>query len=181
MDNNCGYICSSWTQLDNAIKANVLKEYFSTFISISGLFAGFQSFVINEYVSSGDLSFLQKKAVLLLMLSFGSNICACLTSFIAHNAIVGGMYQDWYIGVNITCVFWIISAIVFYISSFLIFTYHTFLDVMPFFKIILILTGINGLFITWFMIVVEWKKFTIEKNDRMDKIKEVVEVSHNKS
>ena len=164
-------LCKSWDSIDQELKPKVLKEYFSTFINISGLFAGFQSFVINEYVSSEHLSFLQKKAVLLLMLSFGSNICACLTSFISHNAIVGGVYADWFVWVNIMCVFWIVSAIVFYICSFIIFTYHTFIYTMPFFTITLVLTGLSGLVITVFFGIVEYKKWTLDTDERNIKIK----------
>lgn len=164
-------LCKSWDSIDQELKPKVLKEYFSTFINISGLFAGFQSFVINEYVSSEHLSFLQKKAVLLLMLSFGSNICACLTSFISHNAIVGGVYTDWFIWVNIMCVVWIVSAIVFYICSFIIFTYHTFIYTMPFFTITLVLTSLSGLVITVFFGIVEYKKWTLDTDERNIKIK----------
>lgn len=167
-------LCISWNELDDELKPKVLKEYFSTFISIAGLFAGFQSFVINEYVSSDNLTFLQKKAVLLLMLSFGSNICACLTSFIAHNAIIGGVYADWFLWVNMTCVFWIISAIVFYVISFLIFAYHTFISTMPFFKITLILTGVSGLLIGIFFVITEFKKWNLEAKTRNEKIRRVL-------
>jgi len=164
-------ICKSWNSLDDELKPKVLKDYFSTFISISGLFAGFQSFVINEYVSNDDLSFLKKKAVLLLMLSFGSNICACLTSFISHNAIVGGVYRDWFVWVNILCVLWIVSAIVFYICSFIIFAYHTFVNTIPFFTIILVLTCLSGLIITVFLGIVEYSKWTLDTDERNTKIK----------
>lgn len=167
-------LCESWDSLDKELKPKVLKEYFSTFISISGLFAGFQSFVINEYVSSEHLSFLQKKAVLLLMLSFGSNICACLTSFISHNAIVGGVYEDWFVWINILCVVWIVSAIVFYICSFIIFAYHTFLTTIPFFIITLVLTGLSGMVITVFFGIVEYKKWTLKPGERSIEIKRVL-------
>lgn len=156
----------------------VLKEYFSMYINISGLFAGFQSFVITTFVENDHLQRLQEAAVFMYMLSFGCNICACLTAVVAHNALIGGMFDRRMICINKLCAVWIAFAILFYITSFLIHTYQTYRYTSQYFVMVFVLIGTNTVIIGKTLLFTEYTK-TYQSQDILDNIRNVLDIQSN--
>ena len=103
----------SWYKLSEAYQAVVLKNNFQKYSEITGLFVGFQSFVLTlDIIDKTDYV-----PILLMCMSFFFNMLVFFVSTISYTSIMGGTYEDYYSVVNTGCVYTILfTSLSYYIS-----------------------------------------------------------------
>lgn len=151
-----------WEHLDDKYKAYIIKSYSESMVSITGLFAGFQSFVIennrNEHTNALSL--------FLLMSSFGLNITICLISLINQNQLNAGVYNDNLINViYVSVISFVLSTCCFYISL-LLYTFDIFLEQQNYYIFILIQTSVSVSFMLWYYYRIESSKCAYDLDTR---------------
>jgi hypothetical protein len=104
---------TSWYKLNDTYRAVVLKNNFQKYSEITGLFVGFQSFVLTlDIIDHTDYI-----PVLLMCTSFFFNMIVFFVSTISYTSIMGGMYEDYYSQVNSGCVYTILyTSLSYYVS-----------------------------------------------------------------
>jgi len=104
---------SSWYKLSDTYQAVVLKNNFQKYSEITGLFVGFQSFVLTiDIIDKTDYV-----PILLMCMSFFFNLIVFFVSTISYTSIMGGMYEDYYSVVNTGCVYTILfTSLSYYVS-----------------------------------------------------------------
>ena len=104
---------SSWYELSDTYQAVVLKNNFQKYSEITGLFVGFQSFVLTlDIIDHTDYV-----PVLLMCMSFFFNLVVFFLSTISYTSIMGGTYEDYYSDVNTGCVYTILfTSLSYYVS-----------------------------------------------------------------
>lgn len=156
----------SWKKLSDKTKCFILRKYFQKFIEISGLFAGFQSFVIviDEIKDKYDIQ------LTLMMISYCSNISVCLTSLISYNLIIGGVYKSWLINVNLYCACMFFFSMLTYYTSFMILIYNHYQDDNYMYHVYAIScwTSVHGLFLIGYVLKGEQLKWKTDHKIRED-------------
>lgn len=104
---------SSWYKLSDTYQAVVLKNNFQKYSEITGLFVGFQSFVLTlDIIDKTDYI-----PILLMCMSFFFNLLVFFVSTISYTSIMGGVYEDYYSDVNSGCVYTILfTSLSYYVS-----------------------------------------------------------------
>ena len=153
---------NGWQHLDDKYKVYIIKSYSESMVSITGLFAGFQSFVIenNRNEHNNALS------LFLLMSSFGMNITICLISLINQNQLNAGVYNDNLIKViYLSVASFILSTCCFY-ASLLLYTFDIFLEEQNYYIFILIQTSISVFCMFWYYFKLETSKCVYDLETR---------------
>lgn len=103
----------SWYALSDTYQAVVLKNNFQKYSEITGLFVGFQSFVLTlDIIDHTDYI-----PVLLMCMSFFFNLIVFFVSTISYTSIMGGTYEEYYSNVNTGCVYTILfTSLSYYVS-----------------------------------------------------------------
>ena len=154
----------SWEDLPDKYKAVVLKSYSESLVSISGLFAGFQSFVIENNRNEHG----KPLPLFLLMISFGLNITICLISLINQNFLNAGIYTKQLINVIIaSLVLFVISVCAFY-GSLILFTFDIFYDTQSYYVIILFQSGVSIVLMITYLLIIEKMKCDYKCSKRIN-------------
>lgn len=103
----------SWYTLDEFEQAVVLKNNFQKYSEITGLFVGFQSFVLTlDIIDKTDYV-----PILLMCMSFFFNMIVFFVSTITYTSIMGGTYEIYYSQVNTGCVYAVLfTSLSYYVS-----------------------------------------------------------------
>jgi hypothetical protein len=149
----------SWKHLESSKKCSVLKNYFRTFIDVTGLFAGFQSFVIVLDISQAP----HLLGISLLMFSFCNNVAICLTSLITYNLIVGGIYKEWFLYVYMYGVCLIFVSVCAYYTSCMLLFYRITMSEPDYFLYIISWTGFNNTLIIVYYLHTAWLKYNTDE------------------
>lgn len=105
-------------------QAVVLKNYFQKYAEITGLFSGFQSFVITlDIVDKTDYV-----PTLLMCISFFFNLMIFFVSVISYTSIMGGVFELYYSKVNTMCVSMLICTTLSYYVSLMWSLHAVFMD-----------------------------------------------------
>jgi hypothetical protein len=155
----------SWTLLPDEYKYHILKSYNESLFNITGLFAGFQSFVIENSRKDGENT--NQLSLLLLMISFGLNISTCLISLISLNLLNSGVYYPKLLHVNLVCVYSVIVSTCCFYTSLLIYTFDIFYNTELYYMIIACQTCFSIIAILCFMVWNEKYKYSVEYIQRM--------------
>lgn len=94
-------------------RAIILKHYFEKYIDITGLFAGFQSFVLTiDIIDKTDYV-----PTILVLLSFLTNMMVFFVSCITYTSITGGMLEAYYETANVICSASVLLSVTLYYAS----------------------------------------------------------------
>jgi hypothetical protein len=100
------------TQTD-IYRAIILKHYFEKYIDITGLFAGFQSFILTIDI----IDHTEYVPTMLVLLSFLTNMMVFFVSCITYTSITGGMLESYYESANVVCsISILVSTLIYYAS-----------------------------------------------------------------
>lgn len=156
----------SWEDLPENYKALVLKSYTESLVTVSGLFAGFQSFVIENTRNEHR----KPLPLFLLMVSFGLNIAICLISLMNQNFLNAGIYTKKLINViTLSLVMFVISVCAFY-GSLILFTFDIFHDTQYYYVIILFQSGLSIVLMITYLLIIEKIKCEYKCNKRINHI-----------
>jgi len=106
---------------------NTIIEYkslifnFETFRSICGIFAGFEGFIISNYVKNDVKSEEEKSGIIFMLVSLILNVFVCMISMFSTPAIKWGYVRSYMIKVSHLCMFLTGSAAGLYVIAFMLF------------------------------------------------------------
>jgi len=90
---------------------NTIQEYkallnnFESFTSLSGLFAGFEGFIINDYTgqSPSDVNIIIQWGIFLLMISLTLNVFVSVLSLVSSQFIRWGLLRRYFVQISMMC------------------------------------------------------------------------------
>uniref|UniRef100_A0A7S4LLK5 Transmembrane protein n=1 Tax=Eutreptiella gymnastica TaxID=73025 RepID=A0A7S4LLK5_9EUGL len=115
---------------DTALQnAKSLKEVLDLCGSFAGLFAGFEGFIINEYVDGKELPVNIKVGLFLLVISFCLNVCTSTLAIVTGICLRSGLYRKWfrYLIGRVVMLFTLFGVLLFCVA-FLLYIFSTGLD-----------------------------------------------------